>query len=78
LVINFRLNQIQMFKNSNKKKSVVDKDNMIATSKRVRRTANHRIWFVQSENPKASNVFYRVMFNDDLDCFVCDCLASRI
>ena len=44
---------------------MVDKANMIATSKHVRRTANHRIWCVQSENPKTPNVFHRVMFDDD-------------
>ena len=44
---------------------MVDKANMIATLKHVRRTANHRIWCVQSENPKTPNVFHRVMFDDD-------------
>lgn len=54
----------------------LDKARLIALSKRVRRCdANRSVWCVQSENPKTPNKFYRVMFDEMLDCFVCDCKA---
>jgi hypothetical protein len=74
-----RVNASDSRTRARKKKKVNSRQgNIIATSKRVRRTANNRIWCVQSENSKTPNVFHGVMFDDDLDCFVCDCLASLI
>jgi hypothetical protein len=74
-----RVNASDSRTRARKKKKVNSRQgNIIATSKRVRRTANNRIWCMQYENLKTPNVFHGVMFDEDLDCFVCDCLASRI
>jgi hypothetical protein len=47
------MNQVKIQEQENK---TLDKDRIIAASKRVRRTSNRRIWCVQlqSENPKTS------------------------
>jgi hypothetical protein len=54
----------------------LDKARVITAAKRVRRSsANCNIWLVRSGNPKTPKRFYYVMWNEELDCFVCDCKA---
>jgi hypothetical protein len=67
--MNQELKQIQ----NNK---ILDKARLIASAKRVRRsTVNRNIWLVGSGNPKTPNRFYCVQWNEELDCFMCDCPA---
>ena len=64
-----RMNQLQVeVKNNNVK--TLETAKVIAETKGVKRHPNN-IWCVTSQrNPKK---FYRVMFDSDLDIFVCDC-----
>ena len=65
------MNQLQIQENK-----ILDKARIIAASKRVRRSeANRNIWLVGSSNPKTPIRFYCVMWDEELDCFVCDCKA---
>lgn len=69
------MNQIQI-QDERKKIKTLDRARIIATSKHVRRCdANRKIWCVQSENQCTPSKFYRVMYDDDLEDFVCDCKA---
>jgi hypothetical protein len=57
-------------------KKTLDKARVIAAAKRVRRSqANRNIWLVGSGSPGTRNKFYSVMWNEELDCFMCDCKA---
>lgn len=65
------MNQIQL-----QEKKTLYKARIIAASKRVRRSeTNRNIWLVGSSNPKTPNRFYCVRWDEELDCFVCDCKA---
>jgi hypothetical protein len=65
------MNQIQI-----QEKKTLDKARIIAASKRVRRNAaNPKIWLVGSSNPNTPNRFYCIKWEEELDCFVCDCKA---
>jgi hypothetical protein len=64
--------QIQMVQEN----KTLDKARLIAAAKRVRRSqANRNIWLVGSGNPKTRNKFYCVLWDKELDCFMCDCKA---
>lgn len=65
------MNQIQI----QQENKTLDKARIIAASKRVRRTSNHRIWIVSSQSTE--HKFYRIIFDEELDCFVCDCKACE-
>lgn len=59
-----------------RKDRTLDKARLIAASKRVRRSkVNRNIWLVGSGNVKTPNRFYCVKWNEELDCFMCDCKA---
>ncbi len=65
------MNQIQIHE-----EIILDKARIIASSKKVRRSeANPKIWLVGSGNLKTAKRFYCVMWDEELDCFVCDCAA---
>ena len=67
---------IQIEERTNKS---LDKARIIAASKRVRRSeVNRNIWLVGSGNPKTPKKFYRVMYDDDVDSFMCDCKAFEL
>jgi hypothetical protein len=70
------MDQIQI--HDEKTNRTLDKACLMATSKRVRRCKENRnIWLVGSGNPKTQKVFYCVMWDDDLDTFVCDCKSYQ-
>ena len=65
------MNRVQIQENK-----TLDKARIIAASKKVRRSeANPKIWLVGSSNPKTAKRFYCVGWDEELDCFVCDCKA---
>jgi hypothetical protein len=71
------MNQIQI-QQEIRKERMLDKARLIAAAKRVRHSeANRNIWLVGSGNPKTPTSFYRVMWNSELGCFMCDCPAFQ-
>jgi hypothetical protein len=67
------MNQLQTIQEI-KKERTLDKARLIAAAKRVRRSeCNRNIWLVGSGNPKTPTRFYRIMWNEEIDCFMCDC-----
>ncbi|MGH9983570.1 MAG: hypothetical protein ACRD8W_06395 [Nitrososphaeraceae archaeon] len=70
------MNQIQEIQQEIRKERTLDKAQVIAAAKRIRRSqANRNISLVGSGNPKTPTKFYRVMWDEQLDCFMCDCKA---
>ncbi|MGH9952234.1 MAG: hypothetical protein ACRD5J_11435 [Nitrososphaeraceae archaeon] len=68
------MNQIEIQEIRNER--TLDKARLIAAAKRVRRSeCNRNIWLVGSGNPATPRRFYKVMYDEDLDCFECDCKA---
>jgi len=65
----------QQIQEQTKEQRVLDKAQVIAASKKVRRTSNRMIWIVGSGDPRYPGRFYRVMFEENEDAFTCDCLA---
>ena len=61
---------VQIQKETNKEQWMLDKAKAIAETKGVKRHPNN-IWCVTSQTDSIK--FYRVMFDSDLDIFVCDC-----
>jgi hypothetical protein len=68
---------VQVIQEQTKEQRILDKAQVIAASKKVRRTSNRLIWIVGSGNPQIPNKFYRVMYDEDLDEIVCDCKAYQ-
>lgn len=69
------MNQLYMIQEERKERTLI-KARLIAEAKRVRRSeANRNIWLVGSGNPKTSNRFYCVQWNEELDGFTCNCKA---
>lgn len=61
-----------------RKELTLDKARIIAAAKRVRHSeANRNIWLVGSGNPKTPKTFWCVMWNEELDGFMCDCPAFQ-
>jgi hypothetical protein len=71
----YNRNQIQVQQESRKER-ILDKAQLIAAAKRVRRSqCNRNIWLVGSGNPKTPTRFYCVQWNEELDGFMCDSKA---
>jgi hypothetical protein len=64
------MNQYQIQEKTEDK--VLKKAKYIAENKRITRHPND-IFCVQSGNDKTPGVFYAVIFDKQLDCFLCDC-----
>lgn len=63
---------------TNNNNKTLDKAQLIASSKRVRRCqANRNIWLVGSGNSKTQEVFYCVMWDKEMDSFICDCKSFQ-
>lgn len=71
------MSQIEIQERSEK---TLDKARLIASAKRVRRSSvkeSKNIWLVGSGNPKTPKTFWCVMWNKELDGFMCDCPAFQ-
>jgi hypothetical protein len=69
------MNQLQIQEKENK---ILDKTRIVAALKRARGSnTNRKIWLVGSCNPKTPNRFYRVLYDEDFDDFMCDCKAHE-
>ena len=52
----------------------IQKGLFIAKAKRVRHSnANRNIWLVGSGNPRTPTKFYSVIWDEQLEAFLCDC-----
>jgi hypothetical protein len=68
------MNQIQIQDKKTKYDRTIQKGLFITSTKRVRHSdANRKIWLVGSGNPRTPKRFYAVIWDEQLDAFLCDC-----
>jgi hypothetical protein len=64
----------QKEQNKLKQERKIRKALLISRTKRVRYLdADRKIWLVQSGNPKTPKKFYCVVWDEELEAFICDC-----
>jgi hypothetical protein len=71
--------QIQ-YEHKEKENKTLDKARIIAASKRLRRCTteeSRNIWLVGSGNPKTPRRFYKVVYDESVDIFMCDCKSFQ-
>lgn len=73
------MNQIQIQeKKSKHSERAFQKGLFIARARRVIHSdANRKIWLIDSGNPRTPKKFYCVIWDEELDAFLCDCPDFR-